>query len=876
MKILALRLMNVRRFAGMGVQIEGIGDGVNVLCAANEFGKSTSFDALHALFFVPHTSVGNEVKRLRPYSGGNPLVQADIQTAEGRLRISKQFFGGKKASVENLDTGSLLAQADEAERLISEVIRGGASGPAGLLWVRQGVTGLQERDRKEEEGERRVRESLLTSVQGEVEAITGGRRMTEVLLACESELFSLVTPTRKPKAGSVFDAALKERDALKETVHAHTAKVRKLRDALDKRALAQNRLKELEIADDIEARNQAIIEAKEDLQKAEQYSEKLEAAEATLSLAKDRYESSERELRDFQNARGQAEIIGEKLQAASTKREIVNRQRDDAVAAAQKAHGEVQAAELAERQTRALLDRTEAGKRARGAAMQLDVLRNRLTAAEEAREAIELTEAEFALLDLPEGTIDALQKLDIKIAGLRATETASLPTVKIGYDRPGTPIMFDGLPMNHDEERSVRELAQVQIPGIGILTIRSNRKTSATEDLERAEKGRRDLLTALGVADLAEARLRQAEAQSKFSDLKRLRLELSIHAPEGLPHLREEIARQTSEQQEVVEVDTDPELARKDAERAAQSVNDARNKAHELQTPSARGQDAVVAMETLFATLKAQLEAQDAKLGPGAVRAEREALLEKRYGELKSAFDSLSADVEAKRATAPDRKSLDAVVRRLESAHAAAIDEVSRLKLTLAGLNGEITTHSSGAVEEELRESEDAYESAKQRVAKYEAEVAMLDYLHTVLQDAKSAARDLYLQPVLSELRPLLGLLFDDISVVFDDKTLLPQTIRRNGVVEDIDRLSGGMKEQLSVLTRLAFARLLAKDGRPAPVILDDALVYSDDDRIERMFDALHRQALDQQIIVFSCRQRAFARLGGNVLQMESWAGVQS
>ena len=79
------------------------------------------------------------------------------------------------------------------------------------------------------------------------------------------------------------------------------------------------------------------------------------------------------------------------------------------------------------------------------------------------------------------------------------------------------------------------------------------------------------------------------------------------------------------------------------------------------------------------------------------------------------------------------------------------------------------------------------------------------------------------------------------------------------------------MREQLSILTRLAFARLLARDGRPAPVILDDALVYSDDDRIEKMFDALHRQSKDQQIIVFSCRQRAFQRLGGNVLRMTDW-----
>lgn len=112
---------------------------------------------------------------------------------------------------------------------------------------------------------------------------------------------------------------------------------------------------------------------------------------------------------------------------------------------------------------------------------------------------------------------------------------------------------------------------------------------------------------------------------------------------------------------------------------------------------------------------------------------------------------------------------------------------------------------------------------------------------------------------------------FDDVSITFDDKSLLPQAIRRNGQEEDIDRLSGAMRDQLSVLARLAFARLLARDGRPAPVILDDALVYSDDDRIEKMFDALHRQSRDQQIIVFSCRQRAFQRLGGNALHMTDW-----
>ena len=87
--------------------------------------------------------------------------------------------------------------------------------------------------------------------------------------------------------------------------------------------------------------------------------------------------------------------------------------------------------------------------------------------------------------------------------------------------------------------------------------------------------------------------------------------------------------------------------------------------------------------------------------------------------------------------------------------------------------------------------------------------------------------------------------------------------LTRNGQQEALDILSGGTREQVAILTRLAFARLFAAAGRPVPVILDDALVHSDDDRIEAMFDALHRTARDQQILVLTCRQRAFAALGG-------------
>lgn len=215
MKISALRLYNVKRFAGRGVAIEGIGDGVNVLCAANEYGKSTSFEALHALFFQPYSGTPNEVRRLQPYSGGKPLVEADISTGEGQFRITKQYYGGGSAKVLDIATGRLVAQSDEAENFIAGLIKGGTAGPAGLLWVRQGMTGIERRTKSDEEEEREIRRGLLESVQGEVEAVTGGRRMAEIMEAAKEALAELVSDKHgKPKAGGRYEAAIDERDRL--------------------------------------------------------------------------------------------------------------------------------------------------------------------------------------------------------------------------------------------------------------------------------------------------------------------------------------------------------------------------------------------------------------------------------------------------------------------------------------------------------------------------------------------------------------------------------------------------------------------------------------------------------------------------------------
>ena len=91
---------------------------------------------------------------------------------------------------------------------------------------------------------------------------------------------------------------------------------------------------------------------------------------------------------------------------------------------------------------------------------------------------------------------------------------------------------------------------------------------------------------------------------------------------------------------------------------------------------------------------------------------------------------------------------------------------------------------------------------------------------------------------------------------------------RLAGYEESFDNLSVGTQEQIAVLVRLAFAEMLIDQGAPAAVILDDALVFSDDQRMGLMFDILSHAAQRVQILVFTCRAQLFEGLGAHQLQL--------
>lgn len=165
--------------------------------------------------------------------------------------------------------------------------------------MRQGVTGIERRSRADEDSEKQVRMSLLESVQGEVEAITGGRRMAGIMAATAEALSDLVTATGRPKAGGLYAAAIEERDRLAAQEQKLADDVAALRGALDKRAQAVKRLAELDQPEEKQERQQAIEKAQAAFDAAKAQSELLKTAEAEFKLARARRDAAEQLSRRF-------------------------------------------------------------------------------------------------------------------------------------------------------------------------------------------------------------------------------------------------------------------------------------------------------------------------------------------------------------------------------------------------------------------------------------------------------------------------------------------------------------------------------------------------------------------------------------------------
>jgi len=874
MKIRAFEVTNLRRFAGQRARIEGIGDGITVLSEPNEFGKSTLFDALHALFIQPHRSLKAPVKSLQPHAGGAPEAALEVDLPEGRFRLEKRWISRPTARV--LDaSGRLIAQEDEAEAWIERLLGQGLAGPSGLLWVRQGLLGIEPEgntaaEKTEREKALAARRDLMSSVAGEIEMMTGGRRMDQVSARVSEALSKLATATLRPKAGGEWARAVDEAAGLAGQRQTLEVKAGRLTGDLKRRAALQDQLRKL--ADpEVQARDAAALaDARRAHDAAKTHAGQIARAEDALRLSELTAAQGAAEIARLEGLRARlsaAQAVQGEARAELTRCEA-------GLAEVKAAEAEAVAAHEAARATaRALSLRWECARRARlarAAREKVSEIGARLEKAETLRAGIEEHRALRAGIRVTPALLAGVEKSLGARDRLAVLLEAQLVSVRFNYEGAAR-VTRDGQEVGTDPVR-LRHAARFDLPGIGTMLVDPGAAADSDTDakLAVAETGLAQALAACGAPDLAAARHALAEGarlDGLITNAEDMRAAL---APEGLEALRAALSAARAEAAEAPETEETEETL-SDIEAALQKAKadeeQCLTRRHEAETRRAGASERrAVALAATQAAART-LEGAQAEAGDAVELAAKLMNLSEAQRALDAAQTANTATLAALRAAAPDLETTTAALKRLQSVHDQRAADTARLGTELAGVNGSIGALAEEGIEEALDEVRGREEAALARAQRYEHEVRALARLRAALEAARRAAREAYFGPVLNELEPLLAILHPGAALQIDDESLLPVALTRDGQRETLDILSGGTREQLAILTRLAFARLFARSGRPVPVILDDALVHSDDDRIEAMFTALHRVARDQQIIVLTCRQRAFASLGGERLR---------
>jgi hypothetical protein len=169
---------------------------------------------------------------------------------------------------------------------------------------------------------------------------------------------------------------------------------------------------------------------------------------------------------------------------------------------------------------------------------------------------------------------------------------------------------------------------------------------------------------------------------------------------------------------------------------------------------------------------------------------------------------------------------------------------------------------------ETVQQAGAAVEQAEIDLSRRDLQAAATRRLWEVLSEERRRVVERLTAPVILRVKPYLQDLFPG-STLDAGEGLDIAGLQSSDLKEPFEALSGGAQEQISLLTRLGLAEVLAGEGT-LPLVLDDVLINTDPERIRRIHRALYRAADKLQILLFSCHDVLFDGLGAEyVVKLE-------
>ncbi len=834
--------------------------GVVVVCGPNEIGKSSMLEALDLLVTYRDRSTHRDVKQVKTANADvGALVEAEISTGPYRFVYRKRFHKRQMTELDIIEPKRAHLTGDEAhervEAMLSETVDT-------KLWEAQRVLQSASTTAVNLSGSDALARALDAAA-GETAASPAG--VDTLLIDRIDSEFERYFTKAAGKPTKEWKAAIDRVATAEAEVDRCRAAVAEVDDRVSRHAQLTAMLEELHTA--LAPATQRLADAKRAQELVAELAEqltsaRLEAKAAAAAALTSRMNNGQRQQLIAEVERRGETLVGLQDQLATAEQEEADAAAT-ADAAAKAAEQAVTAAAEAQNRfdaAKAAAESCVAREQARDGAERLTA---RLQRIEHAEQELAQVNAELAGIQLTDAVLADVEQHASLVERLQAQLDADAGTV--AFTAPADlEITVDGQPRTLAAGEQWIQPASialtVELPGL--LNVRIDPGASAAKlhtDLVAAQALLDDAMARGGVTSRDAARDTDAqrrglkaqstqliatlEAQRDGDDIATLRarlVELRSTAAANGDVDAEAAGRELAAAADglrVVRADADPR--QKAAQAATATLNTKATQTALLRDRLNVASSEFVAKRDELSTLRAASSDDEIATQAGADADEQRrsdevvAALEKRYS---------AADPEAV------HKDLAAATQAVESLTA----ERDATKLELHNITVELRVIGSEGRQGQLDEAEAELERARAAFARVQERAGAAQLLRDTMIRHRDNTRQRYVAPYRSELERLGREVFGPSFEVDVDTDLTIQTRTLDGCTVPYASLSGGAKEQLGILARLAGAALVAKEDT-VPVIIDDALGFTDPDRLVKMGAVLGNVGDRGQVIVLTC-----------------------
>lgn len=746
----------------------------------------------------------------------------------------------------------------------------GASSPEhmgipGLLWIKQG-TSHEISDAVRFAGD--YLRNALGDTLGELAATSGDA----IIKTVEAERNELLTPTTGAARG-LFSEALNRRSALETELEVLRKDIETYRTSVDRLAGLRRDHDSDDAARPWLALREQLALSQARLDEAKGLSEKKAAQDAVLKQAtvqvnalRDQLQTMERDEEALGLRETNLKAAQERLRRAQTQLQAWEPRQTAAVQADVKARERLHAARQAAArvtQAKAVEDLTAHVAALERSRSQAQIEQDKLTQLQADAQALAMPASELKRLR------ECSEALRTAQARLDAVSTA------LEFELvPGAKVRMAETEVTGFNRLTVVARTGIDIEGVGRITVLPGGEDleSLASDRDRQRDTQLSILQMLGVASLAAADERERLQVQRTAEAKSSAAVLAAHAPKGLAALITEVATQTSKLAEAKQA-LEAMAAPADAEASVLTVSQA-----ESEEAAARAALADASVELNEAKLAVSDANAKVKAAEDELLAVNATLNDPRRAERKADASQALIDALAHQATAErkateltgqlqtinlpvlqqDVERFDRSAKQIEATYAQRAKDITRLEADL---------EAKGALgqEEAAAEKQRELEQVGRRCTELGRRAKALDHLLKLLNEKRSELARRLRAPLQKHLNHYLQILFPGASIEVNED-LSPGPITRvgtNGAESgEFEELSVGAREQMGVIARLAYADLLQAAGKPTLLILDDALVNTDQERLGQMKRVLYDAAARHQILIFSCHPQAWQDLG--------------